>query len=112
MNGKRWGWLVCLQDAPSSQPRRICESGKKEKRERNGDGLAFFNIGLDFEGYFEGLRTLAGDPSPGSWARALPKFEKWWEEEFAIVIELRKRWWQKQRVIAEQAIETGSVLQI
>ena len=80
---------------------------EEEKMERNGDGLAFFNIGLDFEEYFEGLRMLAGDPAPGSSARALPRFEKRWVEGLTTIIELRKRWWKKERMIAERATETG-----
>ena len=79
------------------------EKWERNTSETNGNGLSFFNIGIDYEGYFEALRSLAGDPAPGTTGRVLPKYEKWWEEEFLQVIEARKRWWEQERRIAEGA---------
>lgn len=79
------------------------EKWERNTSETNGNGLSFFNIGIDYEGYLEALRSLAGDPAPGTTGRVLPKYEKWWEEEFLQVIEARKRSWEQERRIAEGA---------
>ncbi|KAI5861941.1 thiol-specific monooxygenase [Durotheca rogersii] len=82
------------------------EEMDKWERERVadvGDGLPFFNIAFDYEGYFEGLRALAGDPAPGTTGRVLPKYEEQWEKEVGLVVEAKERWWERERKMAEDA---------
>lgn len=83
---------------PSREERTKWE---EDKVERDGDRLEFFDIGVNFEEYFEELRMLTGEPMPGSSARSLLKFEWPWEQEVSLVIEARKRWWGNERIIAE-----------
>lgn len=67
-----------------------------------GDGLSFFNIASDYEGYFEGLRKLAGGPALGTTGRVLPRFEKRWGEEFQTVVQARLKWWESERRKAQE----------
>ncbi|TVY30489.1 Thiol-specific monooxygenase [Lachnellula hyalina] len=46
-----------------------------------GDGVPFTALYPDFEEYFEVVRKMAGEPRDGK-GRPLPKFEKWWRDNF------------------------------
>ncbi|TVY93763.1 Thiol-specific monooxygenase [Lachnellula willkommii] len=46
-----------------------------------GDGVPFTALYPDFEEYFEVVRKMAGEPQDGK-GRPLPKFEKWWRDNF------------------------------
>ncbi|KAI0007317.1 thiol-specific monooxygenase [Xylariaceae sp. FL0662B] len=85
-----------------------CEMGKWEKEQlaQQEEGIAFSEID-DFETYFEALRCLAGNPAPGTTGRGLPPFEKKWEGEISLVIDARKKWWKREREIAEKAHDMG-----
>ncbi|KAG7129311.1 Thiol-specific monooxygenase like protein [Verticillium longisporum] len=39
-------------------------------------GKNYYSIALDYEGFFEYLRYIAGDPTPGTTGRVLPPFDK------------------------------------
>ncbi|KAM0274377.1 hypothetical protein ACHAQH_007914 [Verticillium albo-atrum] len=39
-------------------------------------GKNYYSIALDYEGFFEYLRYIAGDPAPGTTGRVLPPFDK------------------------------------
>ncbi|KAM0326977.1 hypothetical protein ACHAQA_006098 [Verticillium albo-atrum] len=39
-------------------------------------GKNYYSIALDYEGFFEYLRQIAGDPTPGTTGRVLPPFDK------------------------------------
>ncbi|KAL7627336.1 hypothetical protein AAE478_001528 [Parahypoxylon ruwenzoriense] len=78
------------------------EKWERARLVETGDGLPFFNIGPDYEGYFEALRTLAGDPTPGTTGRVLPRYDKQWEQELMKVVEARKKWWEKERRMDEE----------
>ncbi|KAK7753420.1 hypothetical protein SLS62_004711 [Diatrype stigma] len=82
-------------------PAEAMEKWEETTSDANGDGLSFFNIGTDYEGYFESLRSLAGEPARGTTGRILPKYEKSWEEGLVQVIEARRLWWERERRIAE-----------
>lgn len=77
-------------------PRPDMEQWEKDRISVAGDGLGFFNIVPDYEEYFEGLRSIAGDPVRGSTGRTLPRFEKWWEDEFQKVVKARVGWWERE----------------
>ncbi|KAL1903273.1 hypothetical protein Sste5346_000558 [Sporothrix stenoceras] len=66
-----------------------------------GDGTRFFNIAPDFTGYFDGLRSLAGEPAQGTTGRVLPPFEQNWADAFNEVISMRLAWWDRERRKAE-----------
>lgn len=78
---------------------------EQDRISQAGDSLGFFSIAPDFEGYFETLRKLAGEPAAGTTGRELPKFEKWWEDEFQTVVNARVGWWQSEMRKAQQALE-------
>jgi len=65
-------------------------------------GFAFIKIGDNFEGYFESLRQLAGQPTQGSPGHVLPKFDPAWVEVFAGTLQNKIGFWKKVKVIAER----------
>ncbi len=81
------------------------ETWEQERLLTRGDGIPFFTLAPEFKEYFEGLRTLAGEPAKGTTARSLPKFEPKWVDEFLVVVNLRSGWWDKERQVAEEAVK-------
>lgn len=67
-----------------------------------GGGFPFIKIGDDFEGYFETLRALAGQPRDGIPGHVLPKFDTAWLDTFAAVLQNKLAYWKKSREIAER----------
>lgn len=49
---------------------------EKERVARLKGGKDYYSIALDYEGFFEFLRNIAGDPHPGTSGRVLPPFDK------------------------------------
>lgn len=82
------------------------EKWEEERLEDVGDGLRFSNIAPDYEGYFEGLRRLAGDPTSNSTGRVLPVFEQRWADEFSTIVDARTRWWQREAEKADGTMGT------
>jgi hypothetical protein len=81
---------------------RECE---RERLAKSGDGVQFFDLSSDFEGYFEGLRLFAGKPAAGSRARILPKYDPKWKDRFVeVVVNARLQWWTQERRKAEEQI--------
>ncbi|KAJ0272133.1 hypothetical protein CBS470a_012828 [Colletotrichum nupharicola] len=88
---------------PSTNEMEKWEGDRLAKR---GDGVPFFTLSPDFEEYFETLRSVAGEPVPGSTGRILPKFDPKWLEAFADVINARVDWWKKETEKAEKQQKT------
>ena len=47
------------------------------------------------------MRTIAGDPEPGTSGRVLPKYENEWAETFWQLIDDRIAWWKSEAARAE-----------
>ncbi|KAJ5161062.1 hypothetical protein N7492_006454 [Penicillium capsulatum] len=71
------------------------EKWETDRIAEKGDGPAFTVINPEFEAYFEDLRRLAGEPSPGTPGRPLPRFEQKWVDDFNAGHERRKKMWQR-----------------
>jgi hypothetical protein len=54
---------------------------EEDRMAYKGDGVPFTALYPDFEEYFEEVRKMAGEPKDGK-GRPLPRFEKWWRENF------------------------------
>lgn len=67
---------------------------EEERIKAKGDGAGFMMVFPDFEGYFEQLRAIAGEPQDGK-GRRLPVFEQAWVDEFAKGHERRIRMWRR-----------------
>ena len=78
---------------------------ERDRKLNLGDGSPFFNIASDYEGYFEGLRKLAGEPAAGTPGRILPIFETQWADEFRNVVRARVGWWQREKSEAERILQ-------
>lgn len=70
------------------------EQWEQDRLSSTGGGIAYSSIAPDYEEYFETLRRIAGEPASGTTGRLLPKFEKWWVEEFQEVVKARVSWWE------------------
>ena len=68
-----------------------------------GDGVPFTALYPDFEEYFEEIRKMAGEPKDGK-GRPLPKFEKWWREDFNQGHLFRIKMWQRGNEEARERI--------
>lgn len=68
-------------------------------------GFAFIKIGDDFEGYFETLRKLGGDPKEGVQGHVLPKFDTEWVTTFGATLQNKIGHWKKVRDIAERHVK-------
>ncbi len=68
-------------------------------------GFPFIKIGDDFEGYFETLRGLAGEPKDGAQGLVLPKFDTVWVEAFLAVLQKKLGYWKKSKEIAERHLK-------
>ncbi|CRK15454.1 hypothetical protein BN1723_010682 [Verticillium longisporum] len=62
-------------DDPSLAFIGMLEWEQKRVAELKG-GKNYYSIALDYEGFFEYLRYIAGDPTPGTTGRVLPPFDK------------------------------------
>lgn len=68
--------------------------------------MRFFDFSSDFEGYFEGLRLLAGEPAVGSTGRVLPKYDPKWKDSFVeVIVKARVKWWEQERRKAERPVQ-------
>ncbi|KAL1858297.1 hypothetical protein VTK73DRAFT_7852 [Phialemonium thermophilum] len=76
-----------------------------------GDGVLFYTISPEFEDYFEALRSIAGEPAPGTTGRVLPKFDPRWAEAFSEIVTLRNQWWERERQKAEAKSETRTIFE-
>lgn len=86
--------------------RKEMETWERERILTRGEGIPFFTLAPDFEEYFEGLRILAGEPALGTTGRSLPPFESWWVDEFLVVVNMRSGWWDKERKIAQEELNS------
>jgi hypothetical protein len=68
-------------------------------------GFPFIKIGDDFEGYFETLRALAGQPKDGARGHILPKFDPVWVEAFGAALQNKIAYWKKSKEIAERHLK-------
>lgn len=62
---------------------------------KKGDGVPFTAIYPGFEGYFETLRRLAGEPGEGQPGRRLPPFDIHWPSIFLQGHQRRIEMWKK-----------------
>ncbi|EXJ58259.1 hypothetical protein A1O7_05684 [Cladophialophora yegresii CBS 114405] len=86
---------------PAKQQMQMWE---QDKIAALGDGMSFYDLSGDFEGYFEGLRLFAGEPAQGT-GRVLPKYDPEWKEMFSkVVVKARVQWWDRERRKAEEEI--------
>ncbi|KAF2662129.1 putative dimethylaniline monooxygenase [Lophiostoma macrostomum CBS 122681] len=83
---------------PSLQERQAWERARLEER---GDGPAFWALMPDFERYFEDLRSLAGDPGPGTTGRVLPKYDPAWGDAFWSFVKWRINRWETDAMEGE-----------
>lgn len=70
-----------------------------------GGGIPFIKIGDGFEGYFEALRHLAGEPKKGYPGHFVPKFDPAWANAFGDALQKKIRFWKKVREIAERHVK-------
>ena len=67
------------------------------------------DFSADFEGYFEGLRLLAGEPGVNSTGRVLPKYDPKWKDLFVdVVVKARVGWWERERRKAETQVQAAA----
>ncbi|KAH8602710.1 flavin dependent monooxygenase-like protein [Bisporella sp. PMI_857] len=85
---------------PSQSEQKKWEEDRIHKR---GDGVPFTALYPDFEEYFEEVRQLAGEPKDGQ-GRVLPKWEKWWREQFDAGHLRRIHMWKKGNEEARRRI--------
>ncbi|KAK4942563.1 hypothetical protein LTR10_017692 [Elasticomyces elasticus] len=85
--------------------RQLMRKWEQDRLASRGDGMQFFDLSSDFEGYFEGLRLFAGEPAAGSRGRILPKYDPKWIALFSeVVVKARVGWWDRERRRAEEQI--------
>jgi len=81
------------------------ERWEEERIALKGDGAEFTALYPDFEGYFETVRGLAGEPvmqNGITQGRKLPKFEKSWQDEFEAGHKRRIAMWQRMNRQAQE----------
>ncbi|KAL5320927.1 hypothetical protein ACEPPN_011737 [Leptodophora sp. 'Broadleaf-Isolate-01'] len=69
-----------------------------------GDGVPFSALYPDFEEYFEKVRRMAGEPTEDGRGRRLPRFEKWWREDFDKAHLKRIEMWKRANEEARERI--------
>ena len=69
-----------------------------------GDGVPFTALYPAFEEYFEEIRKLAGEPTSERKGRPLPKWEKWWREDFDEAHKSRIAMWIRGNEEARERI--------
>lgn len=88
------------------------EKWEQDRIAYKGDGVPFTALYPDFEEYFEEVRRLAGEPTEDGRGRKLPKFEKWWREDFdkghLSRIEMWKRGNEEARARIQREQEAGN----
>ncbi|KAK9774327.1 hypothetical protein SCAR479_08932 [Seiridium cardinale] len=75
------------------------EKWETERIKVKGDGPKFPMVYPDFEGYFEGLREMAG-PGENGIGRQLPPYDRSWYDKFMAGHELRKEMWKRLNATA------------
>lgn len=75
---------------------------------QKGDGPAFTVLNPEFEAYFEALRSIAGNPAPGTPGRPLPPFEPEWVDKFNAGHERRIQMWKRANNAAAAELECSS----
>lgn len=83
---------------------------EEERVKIKGDGVPFSALYPNFEEYFEEVRALAGEPivlkgEDGAQrviGRSLPRWEKWWREEFDAAHLRRIEMWKNQNKVGEE----------
>lgn len=76
---------------------------RKRVAERKG-GKNYYTIAPGYEGFFDLLRDIAGEPAEGTTGRKLQPFDKNWMELWTGMVAHKIRGWQKKRQKAEQAL--------
>ncbi|OJD30793.1 thiol-specific monooxygenase [Diplodia corticola] len=84
---------------PGADAMRRWERARLEER---GEGRPFYTLAPDWEGYFEALREVAGEPAEGTTGRVLPRFDGRWVKTFEEVLEVRLGWWRGEAERARQ----------
>ncbi|KAJ5722772.1 dimethylaniline monooxygenase, partial [Penicillium malachiteum] len=67
-----------------------------------GEGGPFWTLIPDFAKYFNELKSIAGDPAPGTSGRSLPEFDLKWEDTFWEFMRYRTEIWKRDAVKAEK----------
>ena len=93
--------------------REVQREWELERLRERGEGKPFFTLAPDYEQYFEALRSIAGEPAPGTSGRSLPKFDPSWLEHFASTVASRIAWWKSEaaRAATPTRVE-GEALQL
>ena len=66
--------------------------------------MPFSALYPDFEEYFEKVRRMAGEPTEDGRGRRLPRFEKWWREDFDKAHLKRLEMWKRANEEARERI--------
>jgi hypothetical protein len=78
---------------------------EEERIKVKGDSVPFTAIFPKFEEYFEQVRALAGEPSPGQPGRRLPKYDPAWTRLFLQGHHNRIRMWKRANAEAEGRVK-------
>ena len=83
------------------------EQWELDRIAEKGDGVAFTALYPDFDGYFEQVRKLAGEPTNRD-GRSLPKFDENWIRAFEAGHQKRITLWQRLNAAAERDLKAAS----
>ncbi|KAJ6021514.1 dimethylaniline monooxygenase [Penicillium herquei] len=84
---------------PSREEMQQWEDDRLKER---GEGGPFWTLMPDFERYFHELKSIAGNPGPGTAGRSLLEFDPKWEDTFWNFVRYRTEIWQRDATKAEK----------
>ncbi|KAF5020282.1 hypothetical protein F66182_7658 [Fusarium sp. NRRL 66182] len=87
---------------PPSIPEQL-EWERQRVSEKRG-GKDYYSIAPEYEGFFEFLRDIAGEPAEGTAGRVLPAFDPKWLEIWAGMVMPRLDSWRRRRKEAEGSL--------
>ncbi|KAI5459229.1 hypothetical protein BGZ63DRAFT_491322 [Mariannaea sp. PMI_226] len=74
---------------------------RKRVAERKG-GKDYYAIAPDYTEFFEFLRSIAGEPAPGTTGRKLPEFDPKWLDIWTAMPLVKIKHWERKRKAAEE----------
>lgn len=73
-------------------------------------GKDYYSIAPDYEGFFEYLRGIAGEPAEGTSGRKLPAFDPQWLVIWGDMVAPRLESWRRKRKEAERKLNLKAKL--
>jgi hypothetical protein len=73
-------------------------------------GKDYYSIAPDYEGFFEYLRGIAGEPAEGTSGRKLPAFDPQWLVIWGDTVAPRLESWRRKRKQAESKLKLKAKL--